>query len=155
MSSSQASPDAIDQSDLLGVLQAIYCFTIVPIGRDALVRVLSHNMQPLLQLISPAGGLLLVTTISRNKSLPASPSFTLFFLWVYNSTTTASPTASPTPIALPTPLYHLPSTSSLFTPPHPLLHTTNTHHIIHPQINASILSLLRVLFSQNNNNNHR
>lgn len=49
-------PNAIvDHPDILGILQAMYCFTIVPIGRDALVRVLAEDLQPLIDLISATG----------------------------------------------------------------------------------------------------
>lgn len=45
----------VDDPELLNILQAMFCFTIVPIGKESLVKVLTWDLQPLLDLIKLTG----------------------------------------------------------------------------------------------------
>lgn len=47
--------DTVDDADTLSILQAMYVFTLVPVGRDSLIRVLSWDLEPMCELISPTG----------------------------------------------------------------------------------------------------
>lgn len=49
--------DSVDDSELLAILHAMMALTIAPVGRDALVNVLSLDLEPLLSLIVPSGKL--------------------------------------------------------------------------------------------------
>ena len=47
--------DCQDHPDVLSILQAMSSLTITPLGKEALVKVLSWDLDPLLALVAPTG----------------------------------------------------------------------------------------------------
>lgn len=78
----------MDDPELLALLQTMLGLTITPIGRDALVNVLSFDLEPLLTLIEPSGVFLITWWMEITSYiyclLIAVEKYSLLFLSSFN-----------------------------------------------------------------------